>query len=386
MNAPIGRRRGYRRLGAGSGARAAPTACLAVALLVSGCAERRGPEAGEWAVRERIECYSAAHRDALESADTAWSDASGAARGAAGSAWPGGSSGAGLFRSFGRTAAGDGFDDTFLALGTFANDDAPQTRPAVGGAATQSSSQPAAVRKEYWRPTFARQMGREGVDFLKRDFWQGWRNSFWDVKNAIFLTTALGASIAIRESGVDDTIRERVRGHQQFGDLDETVQIIGNPGTHFAAAGAAWLGTAIFKDTQGHEFSRSLTQALIVNGVTTWVLKVAADTRAPDNVDEAWPSGHTSSVFTVAAVANEYYGPWVGIPSFALAGLVGYQRLDSQVHDFSDVVFGAVLGYVVGTSVARGNQAEFPKLFGMDLVPYQDPQTGALGLGLMKTW
>ncbi len=94
----------------------------------------------------------------------------------------------------------------------------------------------------------------------------------------------------------------------------------------------------------------------------------------------------TSSAFTAAAVLNEYYGPWVGVPSLALAGLVGYQRIDSRVHDFSDVVFGAMMGYIVGTSIARNDKAEFPELFGMKVLPYVDPYTGASGIALLKTW
>jgi membrane-associated phospholipid phosphatase len=168
--------------------------------------------------------------------------------------------------------------------------------------------------------------------------------------------------------------------------MDETLQIIGYPGTHFAAAGALWLGSALTRSEREHEVARSMGQALIVNGVTVWLLKVSADTRGPDGDDEAWPSGHTSSAFTVAAVLNEYYGPWAGVPALALAGLVGYQRLDSRTHDFSDVVFGAVMGYVVGSSIARENKAEMPEIFGMKLVPLADPTTGSTGLALMKSF
>ncbi|MBN2447291.1 MAG: phosphatase PAP2 family protein, partial [Phycisphaerae bacterium] len=135
-----------------------------------------------------------------------------------------------------------------------------------------------------------------------------------------------------------------------------------------------------------HEFSRSLAQALCVNGITTMALKASTNTRTPDGEGLGWPSGHTSSAFTVAAVVNEYYGPWVGVPSLALAGLVGYQRLDSRVHDFSDVVFGAALGYVIGTSIASENKTAFPEVFGMQLVPFADPETGATGFALMKTY
>jgi hypothetical protein len=56
------------------------------------------------------------------------------------------------------------------------------------------------------------------------------------------------------------------------------------------------------------------------------------------------------------------------------------------VHDFSDVVFGAGMGYVIGTSVARDDKAQFPELFGMKVIPYVDPESNATGLALLKQW
>jgi len=238
----------------------------------------------------------------------------------------------------------------------------------------------------YWRKDGWHQAGHELKQLATRDFWRGFKTSFWDLENALLLTATMGASITIRETGVDDTIRNRTHGSRAMGDMDETVQILGHPGTHFAGAGVLWLTSTLTRDVKSHEVAKTLTQALAVNGVTTLLLKVAANTRAPDDEPYAWPSGHTSSAFTVAAVLNEYYGPWVGLPSLALAGLVGFQRLDSRVHDFSDVVFGGMLGYVVGTSIARDGKAQFPELFGMKVVPYLDPETGSSGLALYKAW
>jgi membrane-associated phospholipid phosphatase len=259
---------------------------------------------------------------------------------------------------------------------------------AAGAAESQPAGPagPGGAPEGYWRRNLLHQMGYESRELMTRDLWLGFKHSFWDLENALLLTGAMGASVAIRETGVDGTVRNRVDGHRQLGDMDETIQLLGHPGTHFAAAGALWLGSALLKDVEGHEFARDLTQALAVNGITTIALKVSANTRAPDDEKYAWPSGHTSSAFAAAAVVNEHYGPLAGIPSLALAGLVGYQRVDSQVHDFSDVVFGGFLGYVVGTSIARENRAELPEVFGMKLVPFTDPQTGASGLALWKQY
>ncbi len=277
------------------------------------------------------------------------------------------------------TGAGS-FDTSLLSFGMF-SDDAPTSRPAASRPVDRW-----AAPEGYWREDIWHQMGHEAKSLVTRDFWRGFKSSFWDLENSLTLGATWGASIAIRGTGVDHTVRARTRGHRQLGDFDEPLQILGNPGTHFAGAGVLWLASALTKDVREHEVAKSLTQALAVNGVTTMMLKAACNTRTPDEVSLGWPSGHTSSAFTVAAVLNEYYGPWVGVPSLALAGLCGYQRLDSRVHDFSDVVFGAMLGYVIGSSIAREEQVRFPEVFGMQVIPYYDEYTGATGLALMKTW
>ncbi len=265
---------------------------------------------------------------------------------------------------------------------------APATaRPGLTTEPTAAAGKRAFVPPEgYWRQDIWHQMGHEALSLGQRDFWRGFKSSFWDLPNVLLLTATMGGSVAIRETGVDDTIRNRTHGSRALGDMDETIQILGHPATHFAATGVLWLVSDLTKDVKEHEVAKALTQALAVNGVTTLLLKASTNTRTPDGEHFGWPSGHTSSAFTTAAVLNEYYGPWVGVPSFALAGLVGYQRIDSRVHDFSDVVFGAMLGYVIGTSVARDDKARFPELFGMKVIPYLEPESGTAGLALLKQW
>lgn len=268
-------------------------------------------------------------------------------------------------------------------LGTLAQDDEEVPTTQAAGELAAAGFQ---VPEGYWRQDFLHQMGYEAKHFGSYGFWKGFKTSFWDLENAAVLAATMGASIAIRGTGVDDSIREYTEGNRNLGDADEAIQILGNPATHFAAAGLLWASSTITKDVEQHELAKTLGKALAVNGATTLILKFAANTRAPDNEPYAWPSGHTSSAFTFAAVLNEYYGPLVGLPSLALAGLVGYQRIDSRVHDFSDVIFGGVLGFVVGTSIAREEKGRLPELWGMQIVPYHDPQTGASGLALMKSW
>ena len=95
----------------------------------------------------------------------------------------------------------------------------------------------------------------------------------------------------------------------------------------------------------------------------------------------AWPSGHTASSFTVASVLDEFYGPQIGIPAYAAAGFVGYRMMDAGDHWASDVLFGGVLGWVVGHTVAgKHKQLE---VAGFEVVPYFS-ESGANGIALVR--
>ena len=73
----------------------------------------------------------------------------------------------------------------------------------------------------------------------------------------------------------------------------------------------------------------------------------------------------------------------MGLPAYILAGLVVWERVDDRKHDLSDVVFGAALGYVVGKTLAKEHQARF---CGVELAPYADPNTGAIGIGIDRSY
>ncbi len=73
---------------------------------------------------------------------------------------------------------------------------------------------------------------------------------------------------------------------------------------------------------------------------------------APFSGHDAFPSGHTSTAFTIATViSNQYPSRLVNVSSYTIAGLIGLQRLHANVHGASDVFAGAVLGMWVGNTI-----------------------------------
>ena len=210
------------------------------------------------------------------------------------------------------------------------------------------------------------------------------KETFLRRDNITALLLAGGASIAMHNSDADDKLAGNFERHRVFqGFTDESLDVIGNPGTHFAVTSLWYALSAQSQDEFNKERAWTMMTALAVNGMATVGLKAIRDNDCPNGKNWAWPSGHTSSSFTVASVLDEFYGPKVGIPAYALASLVGYRMMDTGDHWASDVVFGAALGWVVGHTIAgKHKQLE---IAGFKVLPYMGNADGpVMGVSLVK--
>ena len=212
------------------------------------------------------------------------------------------------------------------------------------------------------------------------------KSTFLRTDNVTALLLAGGASVAMHNSNADDNIAGHFSKHHVFHETsDEGLYLIGDPPTHFAATGLWYIISAENQDQLNKERALTMMTALSINGLVTTGLKAAIDNEAPNDRSWAWPSGHTSSSFTVASVLDEFYGPKVGIPAYVLASLVAYRMMDTGDHWGSDVVFGATLGWVVGHTIA-GKHKKL-EVAGFEVAPYVATPTSrgaATGISLVK--
>jgi hypothetical protein len=207
----------------------------------------------------------------------------------------------------------------------------------------------------------------------------------WD--HAFWLLAAGGASIALNSENADERMEKDIRRNEFIAsDMDKVVDLVGGPGFHFGVTGLWYLIAAEQGNEKGLEQSWTMLKALSVTGAGTLALKLARNNDTPNGKPLAWPSGHTSSSFTVAAVLDEFYGPGVGIPAYLGAGFVGYRMMESGDHWPSDVLFGAVLGYIVGHHVAGKDKTA--TVGGFRVIPFADvdsvSEKGVTGLSLVK--
>ena len=231
--------------------------------------------------------------------------------------------------------------------------------------------------------TGRRQTLKDDFRYFHSDLWRDSKKLFTYKENLAILAVGAGGSGYYR-CAEDDRVENHFAGHHTFSrDFNIAAGTIGNPVTHLALASSGYFYGLFADDEQNRKLSRTLLEALTLDYIITTALKTAAQDHGPNGEPLAWPSGHTSSSVTFATVMNEYFGPWVGAPLFALSGLVMYERMETGEHWASDVIFGAAIGFTVGRTVAA---KEKPQIVGFNLVPYMDYQTGASGIALFKNF
>ena len=82
--------------------------------------------------------------------------------------------------------------------------------------------------------------------------------------------------------------------------------------------------------------------------LVTYTLKYAVGRprpyQSPGEYGHSFPSGHTAAAFSGASYLQRRYGWRVGGAAYAMAAAVGYSRVWSQNHYWTDVLAGAVIG------------------------------------------
>ena len=213
----------------------------------------------------------------------------------------------------------------------------------------------------------------------------------WDVLNAdnlLVLGLTGGGAIALHQDADDRVRRWTARHPERWGDAAETLGDVGDYPVQLSVLVGMYAYSRFSEDDQLDDFAGTLLRAYTVNAAYTVLLKGIANTDRPTDKEEGgrygFPSFHASSNFAVAAVIDEYYGLDVALPMYAFAGAVSYSRIDERVHDLSDVLYGAVLGYVIGKSVARKHCQGDSRA--IRIFPYVHPTEGASGLMFEKTY
>ncbi|HUF50456.1 MAG TPA: phosphatase PAP2 family protein [Longimicrobiales bacterium] len=181
-------------------------------------------------------------------------------------------------------------------------------------------------------------------------------------------TAAIGifALSSLDEAGRAFMLRQQSTGNDHAAAQVERLGTVEN----FYILGAFFLAGVTFDDARARSVAaEGLASSLLAAGVITPTLqRIAGRSRPrkeqPSHTFNPWsgslsfPSGHTTQAFAVASViATEYDHPAVQVVAYGLAGGVAASRMYHGAHFVSDVTAAALIGTVVGRSVAHYGQS-----------------------------
>lgn len=157
----------------------------------------------------------------------------------------------------------------------------------------------------------------------------------------------------------------------EFGDM------MGNTIFPASASVLSYTSGRLFHSERLAAFGSDLFRAHLINAMATVSMKGITNRTRPDGSRWSFPSGHTSTAFTSAAVIETHFGRWWSIPAYAAATYVGLSRMQENRHYLSDVIAGAILGTYLGKSIAHRPDGESRLTVA--------PTAGSGGVGAMLT-
>lgn len=233
-----------------------------------------------------------------------------------------------------------------------------------------------------------------------------WDGTDWGV--FLSITTIVGGMMVPFETSPDVYFQRASRENlgewrnHTWGPITDTVVW----GGIFVAMGSTFLVGHFDNRPVLLEATSLLSEAFLLGQISQFVFKFAMGREGPENGDgtgrilgpvaffglfpSGTPSGHASTFFALMGALNTYVDDWRLTAAMVPVGLIfGLTLVISEYHFASDVVWGAAMGYALGTWVVnhrRSNRA-LPKKGEQDLwqwlvMPTLDTRTGTAGAAL----
>lgn len=189
--------------------------------------------------------------------------------------------------------------------------------------------------------------------------------------NANLKTSGLIISPILVSYAIDEKIRDVARRNQTRAldtILNRTLKNSGNGGYDILLIGGYYTTARILNNDYMVDTSFLLAESFLVANMYGTVIKSIVGRSRPyteegnskfrpfnrKTAHTSFPSGHTVSAFSIASVfARRSDSTTIKILSYSLAGSVFIQRIYEDKHWSSDVVFGAILGTLIGNDIVN---------------------------------
>jgi membrane-associated phospholipid phosphatase len=224
--------------------------------------------------------------------------------------------------------------------------------------------------------------GRRTLGALPRNLGRSFVGVFSRQNLSPFL---IGTFASVGAAAADQGVKRGLQG--QAPGLSQAASTAGNFSVMAPATLGLFLAGRFSHDSGFRAFSYDAGQAVVVTGVYTGILKKAVQRERPDGSNSlSFPSGHSSTAFTLATVANSHYGWKVGVPAYVAASAIALSRISNDKHYLTDVVAGATIGVISARTVVRVNGETRGRQRRFALGPITDPQGGGVGVGASLSW
>lgn len=182
-------------------------------------------------------------------------------------------------------------------------------------------------------------------------------------KGAAMLAAGAGIWVATFAWG-DEPVQQYTQSHRTLtsNTISSVVQPLGRQGYMAPLAGAAFAGGVLLKDEKLQKAGLLSLGSILISAGVTGTLKNEFHRYRPSDTAEnhyfdgphasihtSLPSAHTATAFAVATSVATVYGPeyrYVPPLAYGVATLVGLSRIHDNAHWTTDVMAGAVVGYL----------------------------------------
>jgi membrane-associated phospholipid phosphatase len=175
-------------------------------------------------------------------------------------------------------------------------------------------------------------------------------------RNTLYwLAWGTGVSLAIHPA--DDYLNNHLSTSDTASNVFRLGRYIGSFPVLIGTAGTTYLIGKARSSKRAQHLGMDLIEATLLSQGITQGIKVAVRRDRPLRDDGtrasgfAFPSGHASGTFAAATVLQQHLGWKWAVPTYSIASYVAMSRLHENVHNASDVVFGAAVGVMVGRTV-----------------------------------
>lgn len=180
----------------------------------------------------------------------------------------------------------------------------------------------------------------------------------WTLDNVAY--AGAGASLAVSAHSARDSWHRQLQGDWYIERPSDVTDVYGSGSFNLPLAfGLSTAGRLTHREGL-QRLGSDLTRTLTLTHLVVAPMKVLAHRRRPDGSDHhSFPSGHTANTFAVARYLQREHGTRVALLPYAAAVTTAAGRLEGRRHYLSDVLMGATVGLIVGSSVDREADSHF---------------------------